>query len=192
MKFPDQDFLNAAFDARWASLPWSTNALKTWRYWHTNIWRDDRVAVLHYIVDKPWAARVGKDGKAGYLGKDGETHGWWWEEFGRWEREREAEGETELLDTVRKYAASEGGEVSEEMRAIGGGAQDYAKKFVKADGAPAEGDAVNGGDETHEGDSVTLERPVKPLGERGHGRVVRGGGRGRGRGFGEGWSVMDA
>jgi inositol 3-alpha-galactosyltransferase len=186
MKFPDQDFLNAAFHERWTSLPWSTNALKTWRYWHPNVWRDDRVAVLHYIVDKPWAARVDEDGKAGYLGKDGETHKWWWNEFAAWEKEREGQGEDKLLETVRKYAASKDGKESDEMRAIGGGAQDFAKKFVKGDNAAKDGDD----EQAHAGDSVSLPRPAKPLGERGHGRVVRGG-RGRGRGFGEGWSVMD-
>ncbi|KAI0571316.1 Glycosyltransferase family 8 protein [Pyrenophora tritici-repentis] len=129
MKFPDQDFLNEAFEGRWAALSWKTNALKTWQYWHTNFWVDNEVAVLHYIVDKPWAARVDEQGKAGYLGKDGETHKWWWAQFARWREERKGQGEHELLETMGLYVAGEGSEVSEEMRAIGGGAQDFAKKW---------------------------------------------------------------
>jgi len=181
MKFPDQDFLNEAFDGRWSTLSWKTNALKTWRYWHTNIWRDDQVAVLHYIVDKPWAARVKPDGAAGYLGKDGETHKWWWDEYGNWEKERKDQGEKDLLDIVGKYAANENGEENEEMRAIGGGAQDFAKKWPQKEG---EGEEDGGGEGP--------DRPVlrkKMLGERGHGPVVRGCGSGR-RG-GAGWSVME-
>lgn len=65
---------------------------------------------LHYIVDKPWSKRVGKDGVAGYLGRDGETHSWWWGEFGRWENEREGAGEGEVLEMMRKeVAGKEGG-----------------------------------------------------------------------------------
>ncbi|CAA9957880.1 Glycosyltransferase family 8 protein [Pyrenophora teres f. maculata] len=158
MKFPDQDFLNEAFDGRWGSLSWKTNALKTWRYWHTNFWKDNEVAVLHYIVDKPWAARVDEQGKAGYLGKDGETHAWWWDEFARWQEERKGQGEHELLETTGMYVAGEGSEVSEEMRAIGGGAQDFAKKWEGKEG----------------GNKVGGEVRRKPmLGERGHGPVVR-------------------
>jgi inositol 3-alpha-galactosyltransferase len=192
MKFPDQDFLNEAFRGRWDTLSWKTNALKTWRYWHTNIWRDEQVAVLHYIVDKPWAARVKPDGTAGYLGRDGETHQWWWDEFAKWEAERKEQGEEKLLEVVGRYAASRDGQGdSEEMRAIGGGAQDYAKKWK--DGKEVkEGGEDQGREEGEEADDAG--GPVlrkKMLGERGHGPVVRGGGR-SGRGRGEGWSVMEA
>ncbi|KAH8725438.1 hypothetical protein GQ44DRAFT_797222 [Phaeosphaeriaceae sp. PMI808] len=129
MKFPDQDFLNTAFEGQWSALSWKTNALKMWRYWHTNIWNDDQVAVLHYIVDKPWAKRGNPDGLAGYLGKDGDIHMWWWDEYDGWVKERADQGEKELLCTVGKYVASKTGEESGEMRAISGGAQDYAKKW---------------------------------------------------------------
>ncbi|KAF2028519.1 nucleotide-diphospho-sugar transferase [Setomelanomma holmii] len=203
MKFPDQDFLNAAFDGRWNTLSWRTNALKTWRYWHTNIWRDERVAVLHYIVDKPWAARVNTDGSAGYLGKDGKTHKWWWDEYAKWESERKEAGEKDLLDTVGKYVASETGEVDEEMSAIGGGAQGWAKKF-EGKGSKAGTEAKEEPEETKqkkkdgEGQQQEsfgngphgsiLRKPM--LGERGHGPVTRGRGLG-GRGRGEGWSIME-
>ncbi|CAI9627485.1 unnamed protein product [Alternaria burnsii] len=203
MKFPDQDFLNEAFDGRWSTLSWKTNALKTWRYWHTNIWVDDQVAVLHYIVDKPWAARVKEDGTAGYLGKDGETHRWWWDEYANWSSEREKQGEKELLDIVGKYAAREDGQENEEMRAIGGGAQDFAKKWPAKEGEAKEGGGGGGGanepkltEEAQEQADAFGQGPNGPvlrkpmLGERGHGPVVRGGRGIGGRRGGEGWSVM--
>ncbi|OAL02797.1 nucleotide-diphospho-sugar transferase [Phaeosphaeriaceae sp. SRC1lsM3a] len=186
MKFPDQDFLNECFDeSRWSTLSWKTNALKTWRYWHTNIWVDDQVAVLHYIVDKPWAARVKPDGTAGYLGKDGETHKWWWDEFANWEKARKEQGEEELLKIVGKYVASESGEENEEMRAIGGGAQDYAKKWPQKSPEADPLEQAGKGD-LGEGPNGPITR-IRALGERGHGPRVRGG-----RGRGEGWSYMES
>ncbi|KAL1608169.1 hypothetical protein SLS60_003108 [Paraconiothyrium brasiliense] len=185
LKFPDQDFLNIVFDGRWKSLSWRTNALKTWRYWHENMWRDAEVAVLHYIVDKPWAARVqtSSNGKkvAGYKGDDGETHGWWWDAFGRWTEERRKQGEKDLLETTGKYVASEDGKDNEEMRAVGGGAQAFAKKWK--DGKSVEdskeersggvsGNPPDGKEDFGQGPhGPILRKPM--LGERGHGRVVR-------------------
>ena len=83
-KFPDQDFLNDFFRAKWVPLPWKYNAIKTMRYWHPNIWHDDLVHGLHYVVDTPWAKRIASDGIAGYLGRDGETHSWWWRIWEEW------------------------------------------------------------------------------------------------------------
>lgn len=103
--FPDQDFLAEFFKGRWKSVGWHYNALKTMRYWHENMWSDDEVKNLHYIVDKPWSQRVGRDGVAGYLGRDGATHQWWWDEYERWASERTSEGEKEILDVVRKEVA---------------------------------------------------------------------------------------
>jgi len=103
--FPDQDFLADFFRGRWKSVGWQYNALKTWRYWHQNFWDDEKVKNLHYIVDKPWSKRVGPDGIVGYLGKDGVTHRWWWEEYGRWENEREKSGDEEILKIVKNEVA---------------------------------------------------------------------------------------
>jgi inositol 3-alpha-galactosyltransferase len=89
--FPDQDFLADFFRNRWVSVGWEFNAIKTMKYWHENIWRDDRVVVLHFIVDKPWTKRVSEDGTAGYLGKDGVTHGWWWSQWEDWASTRDKE-----------------------------------------------------------------------------------------------------
>jgi lipopolysaccharide biosynthesis glycosyltransferase len=179
MKFPDQDFLNKVFEGNWRSLHWSCNALKTWRYWHTNMWQDDKVAVLHYIVDKPWAKRVGEqDGKkvAGYKGDDGETHSWWWDEYFNWKKERLGagkEGEEEVKVMGRFVDGEmEGQEHDDDMKAIGGGAQDFAKKWKGKEG---EKEAGGEKEETNEdGNSgPVLRKPM--LGERGHGPVVRGG-----------------
>ncbi|KAH7233581.1 NADP-dependent oxidoreductase domain-containing protein [Fusarium tricinctum] len=90
--FPDQDFLAFFFENKWYALGWQYNAIKTMRYWHPNIWRDEEVICLHYIVDKPWAKRVGTDGVAGYKGLDGVTHCWWWQLYQYWEDERRADG----------------------------------------------------------------------------------------------------
>ena len=96
--FPDQDFLADFFIDKWQSLGWEYNALKTMRYWHENIWRDDQVKVLHYIVDKPWERRIASDGVAGHLGRDEVTHRWWWDEWEEWRAARR--GESELLGIV--------------------------------------------------------------------------------------------
>lgn len=89
--FPDQDFLASVFCGKWRPLPWKYNALKTMRQWHTNIWRDEEVKGLHYIVDKPWEKRVASDGIGGHLGRDGETHTWWWNVWHVWRSQREGE-----------------------------------------------------------------------------------------------------
>ncbi|KFA56396.1 hypothetical protein S40293_04999 [Stachybotrys chartarum IBT 40293] len=106
-QFPDQDFLADFFDRKWLAMGWQWNAIKTMRYWHPDLWRDDEVICLHYIVDKPWAKRVGSDGTAGYLGKDGVTHSWWWDAYARWEAERGQDGQPgkeilQILDTRMK------------------------------------------------------------------------------------------
>ncbi|APA08201.1 hypothetical protein sscle_03g029710 [Sclerotinia sclerotiorum 1980 UF-70] len=99
-QFPDQDFLTEWWRDRWISVGWKWNALKTWRYWHPEMWRDEDVRALHYIVDKPWRARVPASGIAGYRGNDGVTHGWWWEAYGKWEGERREAGEMGILELV--------------------------------------------------------------------------------------------
>ncbi|KAF2651139.1 glycosyltransferase family 8 protein [Lophiostoma macrostomum CBS 122681] len=192
LAFPDQDFLNRVFEQRWRSLHWSCNALKTWRYWHRNMWSDKEVRVLHYIVDKPWAKRVRIVEKlAGYRGDDGETHSWWWDEYALWKAERADQG-TEARDEVKlvgRYVdgEQEGLEQDEDMKAIGGGAQDFAKKWEgKNDGKTDGGEKDAGADKKEdEGKDSAKSGPVlrKPmLGERGHGPVVRGGFGGTGRG----------
>ncbi|OTB06745.1 glycosyltransferase family 8 protein, partial [Hypoxylon sp. CI-4A] len=105
-KFPDQDFLAHFFNRKWMALGWQYNALKTMKYWHPNIWRDEEIICLHYIVDKPWASRVGQDGVAGYKGQDGVTHTWWWNACNQWEHDRtNSRDGDEVVALVRKGVA---------------------------------------------------------------------------------------
>lgn len=190
-KFPDQDFLAEFFRNKWMSLGWQFNALKTMRYWHENIWRDEEVVCLHYIVDKPWAKRVGEDGVAGYLGRDGVTHQWWWEDYEAWKKDREGQGEHEGLEIMAKHVAKpigEEGEESEEMRAIGSGVQAFAKNkkpgfedHEKEKEEPTEsvqhqvGDPVDDGAGKPKTGFHGSQVRRKVLGERGHGPRLRAG-----------------
>jgi len=83
-QFPDQDFLADFYRDKWYPLSWKYNALKTMNYWHPRIWSDEKLVILHYIVDKPWERQVSANGVAGHLGRDGETHQWWWEIYQQW------------------------------------------------------------------------------------------------------------
>lgn len=66
-EFADQSLLGDLFSGRWVALPYTYNALKTLRNVHKEIWRDDEVKNVHYILDKPW------DGEGTSPG----THKWW-------------------------------------------------------------------------------------------------------------------
>ena len=48
-QFPDQDVLAAVFRGRWQPLPWWSNALKTARAVHPEVWADEEVRLLHYM-----------------------------------------------------------------------------------------------------------------------------------------------
>ena len=100
--FPDQDFLADFFRHKWLPLPWKYNGLKTMENWHRNIWRDEEVHGLHYIVDKPWAKRVASDGIGGHLGRDGKTHTWWWDVWEQWKGGRDGELVGLLEDLVAR------------------------------------------------------------------------------------------
>lgn len=130
-KFPDQDFLADFFQDKWMSIGWQYNALKTMRYWHPNIWRDNEVVCLHYVVDKPWTRRVGSDGVAGYLHRDGVTHTWWWKHFEEWEALQEKVGLHDTLEIVRANVAkpmddTDLDEENKDLRAIGCDVQAFA------------------------------------------------------------------
>ncbi|KAG9564281.1 nucleotide-diphospho-sugar transferase, partial [Aureobasidium melanogenum] len=166
---------------KWMSLGWQFNALKTMRYWHENIWRDEEVVCLHYIVDKPWAKRVSEDGVAGYLGRDGETHTWWWQEYEDWHQQRKSQNETEELEIAEKHVAKPIGQEdqeTDEMRAIGSGVQSFANN--KKPGQSKEEEKKQAADGDKEEDLPQPQIPAphelkgKPLGERGHGPRVRG------------------
>jgi Glycosyl transferase family 8 len=72
--FADQALLGDVFRGRWIGIPYVYNALKTmrWQGVHDQIWRDDRVKNIHYILSpKPWDEQSGKASE--------ETHAWWHE-----------------------------------------------------------------------------------------------------------------
>lgn len=120
--FPDQDFLNDFFADHWISLCWQYNAIKTMKYWHPEIWSEISIVALHFIVDKPWASMQRKDGIAGYLGKDGETHDWWWQEFRAW-MERAPTGVASIME---KFVASETKDNEQMLGPIGSDVQAFA------------------------------------------------------------------
>lgn len=67
---------------------------------HANLWRDDEVRCLHYILaDKPWHTRV----LAGGTGEYDEVHSWWWGAFDKIGEEmhtKDKEGWQLLLENV--------------------------------------------------------------------------------------------
>lgn len=70
--FADQSLLGDRFHGRWVGLPYIYNALKTmrWEGVHHQIWRDDEVKNVHYILSpKPWDEKPSET-------KD-EAHRWW-------------------------------------------------------------------------------------------------------------------
>lgn len=76
-------------------MPWVYNALKTLRVIHKNLWRDDEVRCLHYILtDKPWNARVQEGNVVDDLT---EMDKWWWERFDKLIDELKDDPETREL-----------------------------------------------------------------------------------------------
>jgi len=76
MDFADQSLLSDLFRGSWVPLPYTYNALKTLRREgvHAEIWRDDQVKNIHYILaPKPWD-ELDEDGKS--VSED-PTHEWW-------------------------------------------------------------------------------------------------------------------
>ncbi|KAJ3307761.1 hypothetical protein HDU76_004391 [Blyttiomyces sp. JEL0837] len=79
MAFPDQDYLNA-FYKDFVMLPYKYNALKTLSRFHQDLWRDDEVCNVHYILEKPWDA--GRDGEfSKEEGRYQKVNSWWWNVF---------------------------------------------------------------------------------------------------------------
>lgn len=76
MDFADQSLLSDLYRGRWVPLPYIYNALKTlrWEGVHSEIWRDDKIKNIHYLLaPKPWD-EVDKEGKN--ISKD-PTFQWW-------------------------------------------------------------------------------------------------------------------
>ncbi|UZJ53086.1 hypothetical protein CBS101457_002406 [Exobasidium rhododendri] len=74
-RFPDQDFLADFYRGRFTPISYIYNGLKKLRASHQNLWRDDEVKNVHYIINKPWTAQL----KAG--DSDEVTHQWWWDAY---------------------------------------------------------------------------------------------------------------
>lgn len=68
--FPDQDLLADFFEGRWLPLSYRYNALKTLRYCHKPMWRDEDVKNVHFILKKPWYYQLPEDDP------DAEVHQW--------------------------------------------------------------------------------------------------------------------
>lgn len=126
-------------------------------YRHSNMWRDEEVRILHFIVDKPWVARVKADGTAGYAGKDGVTHGWWWAEYDAWHQSRVDEWNGLLNETVdgddhpelehktREVSQVNGNSCSLDRRKALRTMLDTVEKFVAGDdGSEPEGSGMLG------------------------------------------------
>ena len=81
MLFFDQDLLAVVYRGKWKPLPYTYNALKPMRECHADLWRDEDVNVLHYILAKPWKSRTYGDDVVE------STHKLWWEFYAEVERE---------------------------------------------------------------------------------------------------------
>ena len=96
--FPDQDLMAVVYKGRWKPLPYVYNALKTLVVVHPNLWVDDDVKCIHYILtDKPWLSRP-KAGSPYYT-----VNEWWWEAYDGCIRElnlKSANGAVKYLEAL--------------------------------------------------------------------------------------------
>ncbi|CED82344.1 Glycosyl transferase, family 8-glycogenin [Phaffia rhodozyma] len=96
MAFPDQDLLAEFFKGKWKPIGWQWNAIKTLGWLHPEIYREEEVVNLHYIVDKPWEGRPGPDSP------DLVTHGWWWVEWddlmAEWTKDENKQGVKHVVE----------------------------------------------------------------------------------------------
>jgi lipopolysaccharide biosynthesis glycosyltransferase len=75
-RFPDQDLLAEYFRGRWLPLKWCYNALKTLSAIHRDLWRDEEIRCLHYILpEKPWHRRAEAGDEYEKFTR------WWWDQF---------------------------------------------------------------------------------------------------------------
>jgi hypothetical protein len=95
--FADQNLLSKTFKDQWTPLyisywvfranrsrPYIYNAIKPLRTAHAQIWKDEEVKNVHYILAKPRDDKVGAESLE-------DTHVWWWEiDKERREKEKEA------------------------------------------------------------------------------------------------------
>ncbi|KAG9113668.1 hypothetical protein FRC07_007764 [Ceratobasidium sp. 392] len=83
--FVEQDFLARYFKGRIKYLGYEYNAVKPMRECHKELWRDEGVRNVHYVLkDKPWSI---PEGSAALDEQFRVVHGWWWDEWRRVESE---------------------------------------------------------------------------------------------------------
>lgn len=108
-QFAEQDLLGIFFKGRWKALPYYYNALKTLRIIHKNLWKDEDIRNIHYILaDKPWMYRPKKGGPPQSDYHDVDL--WWWdsfEEFGRELEKINTEESKNVWQYVQKFAAEQ-------------------------------------------------------------------------------------
>jgi len=81
MLFFDQDLLAIVYRNKWKPLSYKYNALKPMRACHSDLWRDEDVKILHYILNKPWKSRTYGDDVIE------STHKLWWDAYAEVEKE---------------------------------------------------------------------------------------------------------
>lgn len=81
MLFFDQDLLAIVYRNKWKPLPYTYNALKPMRSCHSDLWKDEDIKVLHYILAKPWKSRTYGDDVIE------STHKLWWDYYAEVEKE---------------------------------------------------------------------------------------------------------
>ncbi|KAK0630856.1 nucleotide-diphospho-sugar transferase [Bombardia bombarda] len=81
MLFFDQDLLAIVYRGKWKPLSYAYNALKPMRACHSDLWKDEDVKILHYILQKPWKSRTYGDDVIE------STHKLWWDEYAEVEKE---------------------------------------------------------------------------------------------------------
>lgn len=75
--FADQSLLSDVFENKWIGLSYKYNALKTLKNFHSDIWKDDEVKNVHYILSpKPW--NVAKEDRD-LFDDDTSTFKCWWD-----------------------------------------------------------------------------------------------------------------
>lgn len=75
MIFYDQDLLPIVYPD-WKPIPYIYNGLKTLRGCHSDLWKDDQVKILHYILQKPWTSRIIEEDDIVTS-----THKHWWDAY---------------------------------------------------------------------------------------------------------------
>ncbi|QRW14305.1 glycosyltransferase family 8 protein [Ceratobasidium sp. AG-Ba] len=79
--FVEQDFLANYFKGRIKYLGYEYNAVKPMRECHKDLWRDEGVRNVHYVLkDKPWSI---PEGSGTLEAQFRVVHGWWWDEWRR-------------------------------------------------------------------------------------------------------------